>query len=650
MLHNLGGGNFQQVASNTGSVISSPGPLDAESICWGDVDDDGDLDLFVPTYPPWGGGVSNGSGNHFWTNGGAAANYAFVDTSSASGVGNPPNSARPEGAQLCDVDFDGDLDLYSNGTLYQNQSVTGTPLFVPLTEAASGIGLSTQLDEGAVLFDYDLDGDQDLVCAYTAHGVLLWENRGDGTFLREADVIECPALGSTLGISVGDWDNDGDLDLTTRSVFRRNQFVETGRRLLSIATHAIPAPHIRSATPCWVDWDRDGDLDCVLGNWAERGRLYENNTYSSSTPQPDRRFVRVRPLRDSASVVRGLDTEYGALVEVRVPEASPGRRRVQFTASSAGYLNQNEYALHFALPDDPLPTNPAEDIRFDVAVDFSSLPQNGKHRVDGHVNPALRRVNLASLTDRELQVFRSGRVRINSCDIQPSPIEDPVLSTSGGGLALPTATSSLVPLGLTPGNGWFVGLDFDTLTAAGPVRLTEVILDGMLDSPVAGPAGPFNLALWDVTAPAAPVLVAGTMMDLPIEPHNNRHRFTTDWLLAAGRRYRVVARVTMVRGSPFQGPSVDGAMNTGGGLSFRDRNPTTGVRRCPGEGRSRTALPGGACAVGDGRGLERPRQWPRRRRRAASAHWLGPAGARFALRGAVDGGTCRCQRVAGRWR
>ncbi|MGF7473878.1 hypothetical protein WFJ45_24470, partial [Salmonella enterica subsp. enterica serovar Minnesota] len=83
-----------------------------------------------------------------------------------------------------------------------------------------------------------------------------------------------------------------------------------------------------------------------------------------------RRYVRVRPLRDSAAVPGGLETEYGVNVRIEIAGDTSGLERTKFTQSGSGYLNQNEYTLHFALPADPAPGDPEEDLRFDVVADF----------------------------------------------------------------------------------------------------------------------------------------------------------------------------------------------------------------------------------------------------------------------------------------
>ncbi|HEX5051324.1 MAG TPA: VCBS repeat-containing protein [Planctomycetota bacterium] len=577
LLQNLGGGpNFTEVATPAGTIITEPCGLDAETAGWADVDNDGDLDLFVPVYPPWVGSA----GNFFWTNlgptgpGGACR---FQETSAASGLDNPPNSARPEGAQFCDVDADGDIDLYSNGTLYQNNSTAAQIDFDNLTEATSGIGLSTSLDEGAVLFDYDMDGDYDLFVVYSSQGVKIWENQGDGTFFAaESNIVDSPFTGLDLGMSAEDWDNDGDIDFTTRQVFRRNMFAETGTRHFTVLSHSIPPSFLTSATPAWGDWDRDGDLDCALGNWLESARLYQNVTYGPTTPLGARRYVRVKPLRDSATVAGGLETEFGASVEIRIA-GETDKRRKKFTASGHGYLNQNEYTLHFALPPDPNPADPTEDLRFDVVVDFPTRSAEGVHRVDKHVNPALGSIDLASLSDREIQVFRSGKVRINGCEVAPWPREQAALRTSAGGLRLPSTTVVLPAPTAAPGGDHFVGLDFDTIAATGFVRVAEIVLDGQLGAAVAGPEGPFNLALWDVTDPIRPQLAPGRTLQRSTSPRNRRSFLPVDWLLPAGHRFRLVAHVAQLRATSFAGPLLEGSLHTNGGLAFADTTPANGA-------------------------------------------------------------------------
>jgi len=578
LLRNLGrGAEFADVAGDPAIVDVQP-YNNGETLCWGDVDGDRNLDLFLPVY---GQNVA-GPGNFFLHNlgpTGPGGAYRFTEKSAEAGLDNPPGTARPEGAQFVDVDLDGDIDLYSNGTLYRNVSSPGVPEFEPMSEQASGIGFRDSRDEGAVFFDYDLDGDQDLVVVYTEHGVWIWENRGDGTFFAvEPGIVDDRFIGLNLGLSAEDWDNDGDIDFTTRQVFRRNMLMEGGQRGFAVATHEVKPEHIVSATPAWGDWDRDGDLDCAMGNQGTEGHFYENTLYQATTPRSVKRHLRVRVVGDSPTVERGLEVEYGATAEVHVEGEQDGRRRRKFVASSHGYLNQNEYGLHFALPRDPAPTDLSRDVRFGLSVDFPGLPADGLWRVDEHVNPALREIDLAELTDREIKVYRCGRVEVNGVVHEPRPLASQKASTTSNGLASPTATEPLPPPVAAPEPNWFTGLAFDTLQATGRVRIVEIILDGQLDEVAACFENPFNLVLWDVTDPSAPFIIDGGAMRRSTSPRNARSYLRTDLVLEPGREYRLIARVTESRETPIDAPADEGLLTVLGGMNYKDVAPCHGSK------------------------------------------------------------------------
>lgn len=576
LLKNLGGGpNFVDVAGDPAIIDVQP-YNNGETLCWGDVDGDRNLDAFLPVYP-------SGPGNFFLYNlgpTGPGGAYRFTEMSGPAGLGNPAGTARPEGAQFVDVDFDGDIDLFSNGTLYQNVSTPGMPLFDALPESSSGIGLRDSIDEGAMFFDYDLDGDQDLFVVYSVDGVRIWENYGDGTFFpASVAIVDDPLDGLNLGLSAEDWDNDGDIDFTTREVFRRNRLIEDGTRHFTVATHSIPYLQISEATPAWGDWDKDGDLDCALGNWGYIGNFYENTLYTPATSLADRRHLRIRALGDSTAVPAGLETEYGAVAELHLLDGTDNLRRRKFVASSHGYLNQNEYTLHFALPPDPEATDPAEDWHLDLSVDFPGQPDLGLWRVDKHVNPALGDLNLADLADREIKVYRCGGVMIDGAVHEPLPLASTRLTTSAGGLALPTTSTPLPEPTPTAGGNWFVGLAFDTLGATESVRVHEIILDGQLGPtvPCGGGGSQANLMLWDVTDPVSPGLVPGALLERTTSTRNRRSYIRTDFVLPAGREYRLVARVTEYRGTTIGAPVIQGPVTIQGGTLYKDAGDCSGA-------------------------------------------------------------------------
>ncbi len=461
LLLNTGDGQFEDVS--TAIVDTSLCNLQAETFCWGDVDGDLDLDLFMPAYAP---GVLDSPGNLFLENlgPGELGVYRFTEAAVEVGVRNDISMPRPEGAQFADVDLDGDLDLFSNAILYQNVSTLGSPQFAAMEQGASGIILDLK-DQGVAFFDYDLDGDYDLAAIYPEAGAIIWENAGDGTFFYPGLIVEDPFQGLDVGLSTADWDNDGDIDYTTQQVFRRNMLIETGQRFFETAPTSIPLAHRMFATPAWGDWDKDGDLDCALGNWSEVGRFYDNVLYSDATDPSARRSLRIRCVRDSDGAPGGTETEFGASVEIDIVGDPIRRRRKAFVASGHGYLNQSEYTLHFGLPADPVPADPNEDLRFDIIADFPSLPSQGPWRVDKHVNKALGDLNLAELAEREITIFRSGRVVVDGTNVKPSG-RTPRLTVAGGSLAVADPLTGIAPIRAVDGETW-AGVAFDTRAHTG---------------------------------------------------------------------------------------------------------------------------------------------------------------------------------------
>jgi hypothetical protein len=575
LLHNLGDGQFEDVAGDPSIVIGQPCEMWSESGCWADFDADGDLDLWITAYPNTGGGGGEGEGgNQFWENlgpSGPGGAYQLELRTQEAGLDNGTNVSRPEGAAVVDVDHDGDLDAYANGTLYMNIT-TERPLFKKLTRGASGIRLARALDEGAAFADYDLDGDQDLFCLYIGNGNRLWENRGDGTFFEAEGAIENPGGGAAQGLSLEDWDLDGDLDLTTTNIFRRNLFVETGERFFRFATHEL-GDDVQFPSPAWGDWDRDGDMDVVMSNFRSPTFLFENTTYDASTPRLSNRTVRFHVVRDHPDLPRGLETEYGATVELRVRGDVPGRVYQRFVSSAHGYLQQSEYDLTFALPAGPNPGAPAAGVLFDARVDFSSLPQDGLLRIDPEINPALGRLNLAALQEREVIVFRSGRVVIDGHSHPPRQRLSHTLTTSSGGLATANPMMPMPEPVPPPAEPWFVGLELDTTTTDLSLAVRELVLDGGLAAPI-DCHRPFNVALWDVTTARRPRLAWSA--ELTTNERNRRHFLPVEFTLHPHRHYRLVCRVDALRGSPVTGPTQDGPLRTVGGLSFADDDPCSG--------------------------------------------------------------------------
>jgi hypothetical protein len=187
-----------------------------DSKCMGltvwDYDDDGDLDIFQANDHQLNFMFRNDNGMYkeVGVETGVAANSQGIGTGSMHG-------------SIGDIDGDGMIDILvsdlSYGALYHN---AGNGVFVDITESSGVEGaMAGKGSWGAQLFDYDNDGDLDIVAANgTAEELilqypLLMENDGKGHFKNVG-----PEHGkyfsekrSGRALAVWDFDNDGDLDI-----------------------------------------------------------------------------------------------------------------------------------------------------------------------------------------------------------------------------------------------------------------------------------------------------------------------------------------------------------------------------------------------------------------------------------------------------
>ncbi|MBK8975212.1 MAG: VCBS repeat-containing protein [Planctomycetes bacterium] len=267
---NDGAGHFTDV-----TAARLPADLDrTHSIGLADVDGDGDLDL----------AVGNSGADRLYLNDGSGT---FSDQSQRLPVQSDDTAAMAFG----DVDGDGDQDLVL-GENYPFQMARGYPRLC----LNDGQGTFTFAPEGRlpksydycyalVLCDVDWDGDLDLVRGNLLDHDDLYLNDSHGTFAcGTAELLPRPRS-QTLALAFGDVDADGDPDLVIGADDWNRLYLNDGRGRFSDATlGSIPSRSEQSAAIALGDVDGDGDLDLVVGNDgfdygrpAQQNRLYLND-------------------------------------------------------------------------------------------------------------------------------------------------------------------------------------------------------------------------------------------------------------------------------------------------------------------------------------------------------------------------------------
>ncbi len=170
--------------------------------------------------------------------------------------------------------------------------------------ATDGFGLQYMIG-GAGVGDFDRDGDQDIFVVGGNEGTdQLYINNGNGTFTNKASAWGVAVAGVRhSGVAVGDYDNDGDLDLMVTCVVEGNSPVPAENRLYrnngdntftDVADQAgvrfTPRGLNDSFSSAFGDYDKDGDLDLYIAGWYGGNHLYTNNGDGTFTVQPDSIF------------------------------------------------------------------------------------------------------------------------------------------------------------------------------------------------------------------------------------------------------------------------------------------------------------------------------------------------------------------------
>ena len=153
--------------------------------------------------------------------------------------------------------------------------------FVHKSGASADKRMFETFGSGVAWIDYDNDGFQDLFFVNGTPGSsnALYRNNRDGTFTdvtARAGVAGTKGAGSAevarMGVAVGDFDNDGHLDLFVTALgpntLYRNNRDGTFSDVTASAGVAGP-PTEWSTSAGFIDIDRDGDLDLYVVNYLD---------------------------------------------------------------------------------------------------------------------------------------------------------------------------------------------------------------------------------------------------------------------------------------------------------------------------------------------------------------------------------------------
>ena len=285
LFRNRGDGTFEEVSARVGLAAFD---LQSNGAALADLDNDGDLDLYVTVLGRHGDPV-NGRNYLFMNEGGVFSEEAELR---GAAVANPDDH-RTYSVAVGDFDRDGWLDLHTNewlpgvpanSRLLRNRGDDAPGFFEDVTTRA-GVQLQSAFAFASSLTDLDRDGRPDLTVAADFGTSRLFWNEGDGF----VDGTEAAGVGTDengMGSTLGDFDNDGDLDWFVTSIWDPNQTCEvggcnwgySGNRLYRndgdrVFTDVTDSAGVREGGWGWgavfLDYDNDGDLDLAMTNGVD---------------------------------------------------------------------------------------------------------------------------------------------------------------------------------------------------------------------------------------------------------------------------------------------------------------------------------------------------------------------------------------------
>ena len=143
--------------------------------------------------------------------------------------------------------------------------------------------LHTFLGSGLGWLDYDLDGWSDLYCCQGAHwesmmdpnqgqevgqSNMLYRNQSGSKFANVTEDLILRESRYSMGVAIGDFDNDGFPDIFVNNIGANQLFWNQGDGTFSEVGSVSGVNHSGFGSSCtWADYDNDGDLDLFVVNY-----------------------------------------------------------------------------------------------------------------------------------------------------------------------------------------------------------------------------------------------------------------------------------------------------------------------------------------------------------------------------------------------
>ena len=347
LYRNNGNNTFTNVASAAGVSFTTTTTQDGFGSCWGDVDLDGDLDLFVS------GTANNNVGSILFRNNG---NETFTNVTTASGlmVGLPftMHGFTPRLVDM-DGDFYPELLLASDfGTSrYYRNNANGTFTDVSASsqtaQEENGMGQTVGDFNGDGLLDWYVTSIYQPTINWT--GNKLYINQGNHLYQEISVAAGVYDGGYGWGAVAVDFDHDGQVDIletnggsNSTGTFGNEQsylWLNNGNGTFTESAFATGLIHtIQGRGLVNLDIDNDGDQDVIV--FAYNGPLV---MFRNDLSGPNAHYLRV--FLDTQSNVAVPPNGFGAKVRI----TAGGQQQFWFVHGGDNFLSKSEFSAHFGI-------------------------------------------------------------------------------------------------------------------------------------------------------------------------------------------------------------------------------------------------------------------------------------------------------------
>ncbi|MEM6699782.1 MAG: FG-GAP-like repeat-containing protein [Bacteroidota bacterium] len=288
---NQGDGTFVEVGEEAG--VAQTAEIDTRTAVWGDIDNDGWLDLYV------GNRIAP---DQLFLN---LGNERFEEIGEVAGIF---QLGHPKSVNMADINADGFLDIYISNFVGENVMYlnNGDRTFTDFTLTSGALDRGRAM--GNVFFDYDKDGDIDLYLVHDGNEPnFLYQNDGTGRFTEVGQSAGVATASFGMGVDVGDINNDGWQDIYITNLGPNFLLLNNGDGTFSdISTTAKVDDFGMGWGVSFLDYDNDGWLDIYVSNDSQFSSfVYPNILYRNNG---DLTFERI----EEQNEISRIDRSYGA--------------------------------------------------------------------------------------------------------------------------------------------------------------------------------------------------------------------------------------------------------------------------------------------------------------------------------------------------